>query len=60
MPCVLVIADIASISPFPKAYFPGLSHLPLIQLIELEETCVDFGHQGIQYQNAWQCHTYLS
>ena len=49
MPCVFVNSDIVSISPFLKAYFQDLSHLPLIQLIELKETCVDFGHQSIYY-----------
>ena len=42
MPCVLV-------KGFPKAYFQDLSHLPLIQLIELEDTCVDSEHQRIYY-----------
>ena len=43
------MADIASVSPFPKAYFQDLNHLPMIQLIELEEACEDFGHQSIYY-----------
>ena len=38
---------IGSISPFSKAYFLDLSHLPLIQLIELEETCVNFGIRAV-------------
>ena len=49
MPYVLVTADIASILPFSKPYLTDLSHLPLIQLIELEEICVDFRHQSIYY-----------